>query len=131
MEAPAKILVVESEGTDRFASIALSECEWCVHCVIDGIDAVRAFESLNPSLLVLELNTFSLNRVCYWDEIRAVVGNGLRRQPMVVLFPSQSYSDEVAALDDGADDFLRKPISDKVLVARVRRLLRSATHIAA
>ncbi len=44
--------------------------------------------------------------------------------PILILTAKNSPEDEVAALDSGADDFLAKPFSFVVLVARIRALLR-------
>lgn len=55
----------------------------------------------------------------------------LRRQgdwtPVLILTAKDGAQDEAEALDTGADDYLRKPFSFDVLVARIRALLRRAT----
>ena len=48
------------------------------------------------------------------------------RTPILMLTAKDGDLDEAEALDTGADDYLRKPFSFPVLVARVRALLRRA-----
>ena len=48
--------------------------------------------------------------------------------PIVILTAKGEEADVVAGLEVGADDYVAKPFSGKVLVARVRRLLRKAAQ---
>ncbi|MGB3734552.1 MAG: response regulator transcription factor [Ilumatobacter sp.] len=73
------------------------------------------YDAIVLDLMMPELNGF---RVC--AELR-------RREvwtPILVLTAKEGHLDEAEALETGADDYLRKPFSHTVLVARLRALLR-------
>ena len=48
------------------------------------------------------------------------------KAPILILSVRSDESDKIAALDEGADDYLTKPFSAGELLARVRALLRRA-----
>ena len=50
--------------------------------------------------------------------------------PVLVLTARDSWSDKVAGLDAGADDYLAKPFQTEELIARLRALIRRARAIA-
>jgi DNA-binding response OmpR family regulator len=85
----------------------------------DGAAALELLQTERPDLAVLDINLPGLNG---FDLIRAI-----RRQsevPLMMLTVRNEEEDVVRALDLGADDYLSKPFSPRVLVARVRALLR-------
>jgi DNA-binding response OmpR family regulator len=86
----------------------------------DGIDAVRAAETTDYAAILLDLQLPGLDgyRVC--AAIRRS-GNGV---PILMLTARSGEHDEVEGLETGADDYLTKPFSYDVLVARLRALLR-------
>lgn len=53
--------------------------------------------------------------------------DGWSRVPVLMLTAKNTESDTVRALDAGADDFIVKPFQPNELLARVRRVLRTAT----
>lgn len=93
-----------------------------VEVAYDGIEAIKKVEECNPELLVLDvmmprLDGFAVCRfVKSHDEYKHI--------PVLILTARDSEDDEVRALDNGADDYLRKPVSPKRLLSHVRALLR-------
>src|SRR5918993_1923134 len=53
-----------------------------------------------------------------------------RKMPVLVLTARDSWSDKVAGLDAGADDYLAKPFQTEELIARLRALIRRAAGVA-
>ncbi len=74
--------------------------------------------------IVLDLLLPGLNGYVVCRELRAS-GD---RTPVLMLTAKQGEHDEAESLELGADDFLRKPFSFLVLVARLRALIRRATN---
>jgi two-component system OmpR family response regulator len=86
----------------------------------DGMDGLWRAREIDYDTIVLDIMLPGLNgyRVC--AELRAA-GNWT---PILMLTAKDGELDEAEALDTGADDYLSKPFSYVVLVARLRALLR-------
>lgn len=116
-----RLLIVEDEK--RLAvSLArgLTAEGFAVDVVHDGLEGLyRAREGVHD-LVVLDIMLPGMNgyRVC--AELRA----GGHDVPILMLTAKDGEYDEAEGLDTGADDYLTKPFSYVVLVARVRALLR-------
>lgn len=116
-----KLLLVEDDAKLAAAVRRGLEAEgFSVEVAGDGDDALwRATES-RYDLILLDLMLPGRNgyRIC--AELRA----GENWTPILVLTAKDGELDEAEALDTGADDYLSKPFSFAVLVARIRALLR-------
>jgi DNA-binding response OmpR family regulator len=120
-----KLLLVEDDAKLSAALRRGLEAEgYAVEVATDGDDGLwRATEGAFD-LIVLDIMLPGRNgyRVC--ADLRAA---GLWT-PILMLTAKDGELDEAEALDTGADDFLTKPFSYTVLVARVRALLRRAAE---
>lgn len=116
-----RLLIVEDEK--RLAlSLAkgLSAEGFAVDVVHDGLEGLHRAGELPYDLVVLDIMLPGMNgyRVC--STLRAA-GNDV---PILMLTAKDGEYDEAEGLDTGADDYLTKPFSYVVLVARVKALLR-------
>jgi two-component system phosphate regulon response regulator PhoB len=91
-----------------------------------GEQALALARAKTPDLIVLDLMLPGIDglEVCK----RLKTDPSLRHIPVVMLTAKGEESDIVAGLELGADDYIAKPFSGKVLVARIRRLLRKTTE---
>jgi DNA-binding response OmpR family regulator len=89
----------------------------CAHDGLSGLERARegAYDAIILDILLPKMNGF---KVC--ETLR---GDGIWT-PILMLTAKDGEYDEAEALDTGADDFLSKPFSYVVLVARLRALLR-------
>jgi DNA-binding response OmpR family regulator len=115
------VLVVEDER--RMAAAVRRGLEadgYLVDVAHDGLEGLWLARHHDYAVIVLDLMLPGLNgyRVC--ARLRAE-GD---RTPILVLTAKDGEYDEAEALDTGADDYLVKPFSYVVLLARVRALLR-------
>lgn len=115
-----KILLVDDD-LDLLAitGFALQQAGFLVVKASNGIEALDAFESEQPDLAVCDINMPRMNGF----ELARV----LRQRsdiPLMMLTVRQEDEDIVRALELGADDYLTKPFSPRILVARIRALLR-------
>ncbi|HEV7757434.1 MAG TPA: response regulator transcription factor [Acidimicrobiales bacterium] len=116
-----RVLVVEDEERLAAGLRAGLEAEgFAVDVAADGPDGLwRARESSYDAIVLdLMLPGMSGFRVCALLRAEGVWS------PILVLTAKDGEWDEVEALDTGADDFLTKPFSHAVLVARLRALMR-------
>jgi DNA-binding response OmpR family regulator len=86
---------------------------------VDGQEAIDKFESHSIDLVVLDLNLPIVDGISVARSIRRHSG-----VPIIMVTAKTSEIDELLGLDVGADDYVKKPFSPKVLVARVKALLK-------
>jgi two-component system, OmpR family, response regulator BaeR len=98
------------------------------HHVADGGEALAAFESLAPDLILLDLMLPNMDGIEICQRIRQT-----SHVPIIMVTAKVEEVDRLLGLDLGADDYVCKPFSPRELVARIKALLRraQATRLAA
>lgn len=120
-----KVLLVEDDADIAAAVRRGLEAEgFTVEVAVDGDEAVWLATESAQDLILLDILLPRRNgyRVC--ADLRA---QGLTT-PILMLTAKDGELDEAEALDTGADDFLSKPFSFTVLLARIRALLRRSAN---
>ena len=116
-----RILIVEDErNVTSYLQTSLEAEGFAVDIAEDGdaglgLALTNAYDAITLDIMLPGMNGY---RVC--EEIRKA---GVET-PILMLTAKDGEYDEADALDIGADDFLRKPFSLVVLIARLRALLR-------
>lgn len=121
-QAPAvRILVVEDDKRVASALRRGLEAEgFAVDVALDGIDGKHLATEVDYDAIVLDIMLPGLNGFQLCGQLREA-GDWT---PILMLTAKDGDLDEAEALDTGADDFLSKPFSFVVLIARLRALLR-------
>src|SRR5438477_4960978 len=88
----------------------------------DGREGLRKAQTLLPDLIVLDLMLPLLNGLEVCRELRA--GEHTRNIPILMLTAKAEETDQVVGFSLGADDYVTKPFSVKVLIQRLRALQR-------
>lgn len=116
-----KILVVEDNTTvASFVRQGLEEEGYSVDVAYDGTDGSLKAASRDYELLILDIMLPEKSGL----EIVREVRQEEREIPILLLTARDSTEDVVRGLDAGGDDYVTKPFSFDVLLARVRALLR-------
>jgi two-component system KDP operon response regulator KdpE len=116
----ARILVVDDERQiTRVLRTTLETHTYQVAIAQDGIDALRAYESFRPDLVITDLSMPNMDGV---ELTKALRTRGAT--PIIVLSVREQDATKIAALDAGADDYVTKPFSMPELLARIRVQLR-------
>jgi len=86
-----------------------------------GDSGLSAWEHKRPELVILDLNLPGMNGLDVAREIRRKSNT-----PLIMLTARVEETDQLIGLELGADDYITKPFSPRIVVARVRALLRRA-----
>jgi CheY-like chemotaxis protein len=117
-----RILVADDlEDNRAVLSGLLTAIGFEVRECVDGAQAVRAFETWAPHLILIDFRMPGLDGPSAIRRIRALPGGDAVK--IVCVTASASDDDRRAALDAGADDFLAKPVRDTQVLARIGALL--------
>ena len=116
----AEILVADDDASLReVVRYALARAGFEVREAVNGADALRAFETAAPDLIVLDVLMPELDGLEVCRRIRQTSS-----VPILFLSSRGEELDRVLGLDSGGDDYLTKPFSPRELVSRVRAILR-------
>lgn len=116
-----KILVVDDESRMRkLVSDFLVKKGYQVIEAEDGVKALDVyFENSDISLIILDVMMPKLDGFEVLKQIREY-----SKVPVIMLTAKGEEHDELKGFDEGADEYISKPFSPKILVARVDALLR-------
>lgn len=120
-----KILIVEDEERmRRLIGDYLKREGFKIIEVEDGKRALKSFESENVDLIILDI---MLPEYDGWTVCREIRKSS--KVPIIMLTARSEESDELFGFELGADEYVTKPFSPKILVARVNALLRRTNAI--
>jgi two-component system, OmpR family, alkaline phosphatase synthesis response regulator PhoP len=118
-----RILVVDDEeDLLELVNYNLNKEGYRVNCVGTGEDALAEARKTLPDLIVLDLLLPTVDGL----EVCRLLKSDSKTQhiPIIMLTAKSEEADVVAGLELGADDYLTKPFSPRVLLARIKALLR-------
>src|SRR5213593_1847640 len=119
---PTIALVDDDRNILTSVSIALEAEGYRIMTYTDGASALDGFKTSPPDLAILDIK---MPRMDGMETLRR-----LRQKsdmPVIFLTSKDEEIDELFGLKMGADDFIRKPFSQRLLVERVKAVLRRAT----
>ncbi|MEW6358477.1 MAG: response regulator transcription factor [Planctomycetota bacterium] len=120
------ILVVEDEEDIlELVTYNLSKEGYQVRGAVSGEEGLKAVRSNPPDLVVLDLMLPGMDGLQVCKRLKA--DPRLAQIPVVMLTAKGEEADIMTGLELGADDYITKPFSPKVLIARIRAVLRRRT----
>lgn len=118
-----RILLIEDE--EDIAALIKLQAElsgYKMHVEVDGLNGYRAIEREKPDLVILDIMLPGQNG---FDICRKMKSNPeLKNIPVIVLSAKGDEIDVILGLELGADDYVAKPFSPKVLFSRIKAVLR-------
>ena len=118
-----RILVVEDdEDLNRQIAAALSDAGYVVDSARDGEEGYFLGDTEPYDAIVLDLGLPKLDGLSVLEKWRRAG----RTAPVLILTARDRWSDKVAGIDAGADDYVAKPFHMEEVLARLRALLRRA-----
>ncbi len=121
--AKDKILVIDDEEDILdLVEYNLKQNGYKVSCISTGEEVLESVHSYKPDLILLDL---MLPGVDGFDVCKDLKSQPETKDiPVIMLTAKSEDIDVVTGLELGADDYITKPFSPRVLVARVRAILR-------
>jgi two-component system, OmpR family, KDP operon response regulator KdpE len=119
-----RILIVDDERQiTRVLRTSLQSSGYEVAVAQNGLEAFELFKSFAPDLIVTDLAMPEMDGLELTRAVRRIA-----ETPIIVLSVREQETMKVAALDEGADDYVTKPFSMPELLARVRANLRKSAQ---
>src|ERR1700726_3954107 len=119
--ARPRILIIEDErGLTDVLSYNLQREGYDVVVAHDGQEGLRKAQMQLPDLILLDLMLPTLDGLEVCRELRS--GERTRNVPILMLTARAEETDQVVGFSMGADDYVTKPFSVKVLLQRVKAL---------
>ena len=118
---PTIALVDDDRNILASVSIALESEGYRVQTYTDGSSALDGFQSAMPDLAILDIKMPRMDGMELLRRLRQKTD-----LPVIFLTSKDDEIDELFGLKMGADDFIRKPFSQRLLVERVKAVLRRA-----
>ena len=115
-----KILVIDDDiNLCQMMEFILTGEGATTYTALDGREGLQLFYEHRPDLVILDVRMPDVNG---WETCRQI--RLLTSVPIIMLTTLDKDQDVIKGLDSGADDFVSKPFSREVLMARVRAALR-------
>jgi two-component system alkaline phosphatase synthesis response regulator PhoP len=119
---PPTLLIIEDEPElVRVLRSYLEQAGFNVLTALRGDTGLTAWEDKHPDLVILDLNLPGMDGL---DVARYIRQHDTHRTPIIMLTARTDEMDQLLGLELGADDYIPKPFSPSIVVARVRALLR-------
>lgn len=122
MQKPHLLLIEDEEDIAALIKLQADIGGYRLHVEVDGLNGYRAVEREKPDLVILDLMLPGQNGL---DVCRKMKQNpDLKHIPIIMISAKSEEIDVVLGLELGADDYVTKPFSPKVLFSRIKAILR-------
>ena len=121
-----RIVLVDDDRSHMMSLSMMLEAEgFEVECHSDGLAAWESLSKSLPDILVLDVKLPGLDGMDVVQRLRHV-----SNIPVMFCTTKEDEIDEVLGLRMGADDYVKKPFSQRILLERIRALLRRSGRVA-
>lgn len=115
-------IVEDDESIREIETIALKNSNYMVYAFEKAKDFYRKLDEIVPDLVLLDVMLPDENG---YDIVKRLRKNPVtKRLPIIMVTAKSTEMDMIKGLDDGADDYIKKPFSVMELITRVKALLR-------
>jgi two-component system response regulator ChvI len=112
-------LVDDDRNILTSVSIALEAEGFSVRCYSDGAEALRGINTQPVDIAVLDIKMPRMDGMELLEQLRRI-----SHIPVIFLTSKDDEVDELLGLRMGADDYIKKPFSQRLLIERIRALVR-------
>jgi two-component system alkaline phosphatase synthesis response regulator PhoP len=118
---PTLLIIEDEPELVRVLRSYLEQAGFSVLTALRGDTGLTTWENKHPDLVILDLNLPAMDGL---DVARRIRQEETRRTPIIMLTARADETDQLIGLELGADDYIPKPFSPRIVVARVSALLR-------
>src|SRR6476469_2990815 len=123
-----RILIIEDEkGLVQSLTWYFNREGYETAAVGDGVEGLRKAQTLLPDLILLDLMLPGMGGLEVCRELRA--SDKTRQIPIIMITARAEETDQIEGFAKGADDYVTKPFSNKVLLQRVKAILRRSETV--
>ena len=123
-----KILVIEDDkDISELIAYNLEREGYEIACLYDGSQAVDFVNKRKPELIILDLMLPEVDGIEICRTLKSDAAT--KHIPIIMLTAKSEEADVVVGLQMGADDYIPKPFSPKVLVARIKAIVRRTADL--
>ncbi len=120
MSKPYVLVVDDNKITTKLLKKYLESHGYEANEAFDGIDCLEKVEQRYPDAIVLDV---MMPRLDGYDTVRRLKeSEETRNIPVVIVTALNDVANQLKSIEAGADDFLSKPIEEKLLIAKVKLL---------
>jgi len=124
MPQPRILLIEDERGLIQSLSWYFNREGYETIVATDGQEGLRKAQTQVPDVVLLDLMLPSLSGLDVCRELRS--GERTREIPIIMITARAEETDQVVGFSMGADDYVTKPFSNKVLLQRIKAVLRRA-----
>lgn len=122
MQKPRLLLIEDEEDIAALIKLQAEISGYSLHVEVDGLNGLIAIEREKPDLVVLDIMLPGQSGL---DVCRKMKHNSTTKDiPVIMISAKTEEIDQVLGLELGADDYVAKPFSPKVLFSRIKAVLR-------
>lgn len=115
-----KVLIIEDEiSIANIISNSLIEEGFLTTCIFRGDLALDTFLKEKPDAILLDINLPGLNG---WDICKSI--KQISTVPIIMITARDSEFDEIKGLELGADDYITKPFTPKLLIVKLKKIFK-------
>lgn len=119
-----KILLIEDDiKLKEYIGEYLSAYDYNVYIIDDFNNVMESVEEIKPNLIILDINLPKFDGFYYLKLIR-----NKSKIPVIILSARSDEGEQIRGMELGADDYVTKPFSIGILVAKINALLRRASE---
>lgn len=125
--AKLNVLVVEDEADiQQLVSYNLIRAGFHVTCADTGEEALERLRAEDIDCVLLDLMLPGMSGIEVCRAMRQVEASTKKAIPVIMLTAKGEEEDMIAGFECGADDYITKPFSPKVLIARIKAVVKRA-----
>ncbi len=116
------LLIEDEEDIAALIKLQAELLNYRLHVEVDGLNGLRAVEREKPDLVLLDIMLPGQNG---FDVCRKIKNHPeFKNIPVMIISAKNEEIDVVLGLELGADDYIAKPFSPKILFSRIKAILR-------